>query len=330
MGDDRSFWQDRPTFLTGGAGLLGGWTVRRLVDLGAEVVCLVRDRVPRSILLGSDLVDRVNLVHGDVNHQGLLERALGEYEIDTILHLAAQTVVVVANRNPVSTFQSNVGGTWSLLEAARRSPAVRSVVVASTDKVYGDQGEGVYDEDSPLLARFPYDVSKSCADAIARCYADTYRLPVAITRCGNLFGGGDLNWSRLVPGTIRAALRGQRPLIRSNGSPVRDYFYVEDAAEAYLLLARSLHERPDEIVGQAFNFSNEGKNTVLEVVTLILGLLGSDLQPEILATATNEIPHQQLSARKAHDTLGWRPRFDLEGGLVQTISWYRKFWDAMR
>ncbi len=206
-----TFWRDRPTFVTGATGLLGGWLVRSLVDAGADVICLVRDWVPRSELLRDALANQVRIVRGDVRDQALLERALGEYEIDVVFHLAAQTIVGVANRNPVSTFESNIGGTWSLLEACRRSPKLGAVVVASSDKAYGDQEELPYDEETPLEGRHPYDVSKSCADLIAKSYAVTYGLPVAITRCGNFYGGGDLNWNRLVPGTSRFQFRSPPP-----------------------------------------------------------------------------------------------------------------------
>ena len=323
--DPADFWRDRPTLVTGATGLVGAWTVRRLLDLGADVVCLVRDRVPRSVLFTSGMLDRVVLVHGDVTDQALLERALGEYEIDTALHLAAQTIVGVANRNPVSTFESNIAGTWSLLEAARRSPMVRSVVLASSDKAYGDHGEATYDEDMPLQGRHPYDVSKSCSDLIGQAYATTYDLPVAITRCGNFYGGGDLNWNRIVPGTIRSVLRGARPVIRSDGSYVRDYFYVEDGAIAYTHLAQRLCEAPEELRGRAFNFSSEAGHSVLDVTRRILALMGSNLEPEIRNEATNEIRVQRLSAERARSQLGWSASFDLESGLGRTIPWYERF-----
>jgi len=252
---------------------------------------------------------------------------LGEYEIDMAIHLAAQTIVGIANRNPVSTLETNIGGTWALLEACRRSPTVKQIVLASSDKAYGDQDRLPYDEEMPLQGRHPYDVSKSCADLIGQAYAVTYGLPVAITRCGNFYGGGDLNWNRIVPGTIRSVLRGQRPIIRSDGHYVRDYFYVEDAAAAYMLLAERLAENPD-LRGQAFNFSNETQVTVLELVERILGLMGSDLEPDVRNEASNEIRCQYLSAAKARCMLGWRPLFTLEEGLQRTIDWYKDFLGA--
>ena len=319
-----SFWRDRPVFVTGGTGLVGSWLVKRLLDAEADVVCLVRDWVPQSELVRSGAFDRVKVVRGDVGDQALLERALGEHEIDTVIHLAAQTIVGIANRNPVSTFETNVRGTWALLEACRRSPRVKQIVVASSDKAYGDQEILPYDESTPLQGRHPYDVSKSCADLIAHSYAHSYGLPVVITRCGNFYGGGDLNWNRLVPGTIRSVHRGERPVIRSDGSFVRDYFYVEDGAAAYMLLAERL-AGDRSLSGEAFNFSNEIQVPVTGLVDRLLALMSSDLKPDIRNEATNEIRHQYLSAAKAKEKLGWSPLFDLDGGLSRTIAWYEEF-----
>lgn len=317
-----TWWRDRPVFVTGASGLVGGHVVRQLIEKGAEVVCLVRDRVPASQLWEGPVPKAANVVWGDLAAQGLLERALGEYEIDTVIHLAAQTIVGIANRNPVSTFESNIGGTWRLLEAARRSPRVKQVVVASSDKAYGDQPDLPYDESAPLEAKFPYDVSKAAAELIARSYAATWGLPVAITRCGNFYGGGDLNWNRIVPGTIRSILRGQRPVIRSDGEYVRDYFYAEDGADAYLRLAEALAEGK-AAPGEAFNFSYERPLSVHEIVRHIRGSLRSDLEPEVRNEATNEIRRQYLSAAKARAQLGWTPRVGFDEGLARTIAWYR-------
>lgn len=319
-----SFWRDRPTFVTGATGLIGGWLVKRLLDAGADVVCLVRDWVPQSEFVRAGLVERVKVVRGEVQDRGLMERTLGEYEVDTCIHLAAQTIVGIANRNPASTFEANVTGTWTLLEACRRSPAVRQVVVASSDKAYGEHEVLPYSEEAPLQGRHPYDVSKSCADLIAQAYGATYKLPVAVTRCGNFYGGGDLNWNRIVPGTIRSVLRGQRPVIRSDGHYVRDYFYAEDGAIANMMLAERLAENAD-LRGEAFNFSNEIQVTVLELVELMLGQMNSSLRPEVRNEATNEIRHQYLSAAKARRLLGWEPRFTLDEGLRRTIQWYENF-----
>src|ERR1039457_2237910 len=319
-----TFWRDRPTFVTGGTGLVGSWLLRRLVDQGAEVICLVRDWVPQSEVVRAGIFDRVKVVRGDVCDQQLLERALGEYEIATVFHLAAQTTVPVANRNPVSTFETNVGGTWSVLEACRRSPKVEQIVLASSDKAYGSHAQLPYAEDTPLVGRTPYDVSKSAADLIAQAYAATYGTPVVITRCGNFYGGGDLNWNRIVPGTIRSVVRGERPIIRSDGHSIRDYFYVEDGAAAYMLAAERLAQQKD-IAGFAFNFSNELQITVLQLVKLILKLMDSELEPDIRAEASHEIRHQYLDAARARALLNWSPSFTLDEGLRRTIVWYTEY-----
>lgn len=321
------FWTDRPTFVTGGAGLVGSWVVRRLVEAGADVVCLIRDWVPQSEVVRRGLLDKVRVVRGDICDQELIERVLGEYEISTVIHLAAQTIVGIANRNPVSTFESNIKGTWALLEACRRSPKVSSVVVASSDKAYGDAKVMPYDETTRLEGRHPYDVSKSCADLIAQSYAHTYDLPVVVTRCGNFFGGGDLNWNRIVPGTIRSVLRGERPVIRSDGKFVRDYFYVEEGARVYMMLAERLAQDP-KLRGEAFNFSNEMQVTVLELVDKIISAMKSDLRPDVHDEAVQEIRIQYLSAKKAREQLGWKPELTLDEGLTRTIAWYREFLGA--
>lgn len=321
------FWSDRPTLVTGGTGLVGSWLVRRLIAAGADVVCLVRDWVPQSEAVASGALAHVKTVRGDLCDASLMERVLGEYEIDTVMHLAAQTIVGIANRNPTSTFETNIRGTWVLLEACRRAPTVRQIVLASSDKAYGDQDKLPYSEETPLQGRHPYDVSKSCADLIAQTYAVSYDLPVVTTRCGNFYGGGDLNWNRIVPGTIRSILRGQTPIIRSDGQSIRDYFYVEDGAAAYMLLAERLaHDR--RLTGEAFNFSNELQVTVLEIANRIARLMGVSAAPDIRNEAANEIRHQYLNATKARERLGWVPSFSLEEGLVRTIEWYRHFFEA--
>jgi len=322
-----AFWRDRSVFVTGGTGLLGSWLVKQLLDAGSNVVCLVRDWVPQSELVRSRRIEQVNTVRGDIVDRDLIERALGEYEVEVVFHLAAQTIVGIANRNPVSTFSTNIEGTWNLLEACRRSPKVASIVVASSDKAYGDQEHLPYNETMPLQGRHPYDVSKSCADLIAQTYAVSYNLPVAVTRCGNFYGGGDLNWNRVVPGTIRSIVRGERPVVRSDGNFVRDYFYIEDGAAAYMLLAERLASYAG-LRGQAFNFSNESQVSVLDMVELILRKMKSSLRPEVLNQASNEIRHQFLSAERARTRLNWRPQFTLESGLDRTLAWYREFLGA--
>lgn len=317
------FWKGKNVFITGCTGFLGSWLTKELVRLGASVTGLVRDNVPQSWLYSGDEYKKINTVVGALEDEPLLERILGEYEIDTVFHVAAQAIVGIANRNPLSTFEANIRGTYNLLEASRKSPLVRRIVVASSDKAYGDQARLPYTEDMSLCGSHPYDVSKSCADLIAQAYHKTYGLPVCITRCGNLFGGGDLNFNRIIPQTIRSIINGEPPVIRSDGSFIRDYFYVEDAVRAYLLLAEKMNEL--YIEGHAFNFSNEVRLTVLELVNKILNLMGSDLEPVILNQGSNEIRHQYLSARKAREILGWAPRFTIEDGLKKTIAWYREF-----
>lgn len=320
-----NFWLDRPTLVTGATGLLGGWLVQRLLEQGADMVCLTRDWVPLCELEKAGYMSRVKLAHGDICDQAVLERVLSEYEIDTVFHLAAQTIVGVANRNPVATFESNIRGTWLMLEACRRAPTVKQILIASSDKAYGEQEKLPYTEETRLEGQHPYAVSKSCADLIAQTYAVTYGSPVAITRCGNFYGGGDLNWNRIVPGTIRSALRGERPVIRSDGKSERDYLYVEDGVSAYLTLAEALANRRD-LAGQAFNFGQNQPVTVLELVQLILKHCGrADLQPEVRGEATNEIPSQYLDYTKAREVLGWTPQFGLDDGLRHTVGWYRGF-----
>jgi CDP-glucose 4,6-dehydratase len=319
-----SFWRDRPVFITGATGLVGGWLVKHLLEAGADVVGLVRDWVPRSELVAGRLIDRVKVVRGDVRDQETIERTLGEYEIATVFHLAAQTTVGVANRNPVSTLDTNIRGTWALLEACRRSPAVQQIVIASSDKAYGEQEVLPYTEKAPVEGRHPYDVSKSCADLLARMYATTYQLPVCVTRCGNFYGGGDLNWNRLVPGTIRSVIRGERPVIRSDGHFTRDYLYVEDGCRAYMRLAEQLAATP-AIRGEVFNFSYEQPLTVLELVARLLAVMGSDLAPDVRDEASNEIRKQYLDASKARKVLGWAPAFTLETSLRATVDWYRDY-----
>lgn len=295
------------------------------MDSGRDVICLIRDTIPKSQLYLSGYHDKVRaVVRGSLEDYFCLERTLNEYEVDTIFHLGAQTIVGPANRSPLSTFESNIKGTWNVLEAARNSKLIERVIVASSDKAYGEQQELPYTEDMPLIGRHPYDVSKSCADLIAQSYYHTYGLPVAIARCGNFYGGGDLNFNRIVPGTIRSALMNERPIIRSDGKYVRDYIYVEDAADAFLVLAEYL-DNP-KVKGEAFNFSSERPVTVLELVAKILELMGREhLEPVILNEAVNEIERQYLSAEKARKVLKWRPKYTLEKGLNKTISWYSEF-----
>lgn len=319
-----SFWRDRNVFVTGATGLLGSWLVEELLEREANVICLVRDQVPASRLVGEGLIGRVNVVRGDLVEYETLLRALNEYEVNTVFHLGAQTIVGTAARSALSTFESNVKGTWVLLEACRaNAQLVERVVIASSDKAYGAHDTLPYTEKTPLVGRFPYDVSKSCADLIALSYFHTYRVPIAVTRCGNLFGGGDLNWNRLIPGTIRSAIRNESPVIRSDGSFVRDYFYVRDAIEAYLLLAEQVPN--DGVVGEAFNFGTETPLSVLEAANSVLEAVGCpNLELTVLNEANHEIPKQFLDCSKARSVLNWKPGRTLEQGLTDTVDWYRR------
>jgi CDP-glucose 4,6-dehydratase len=318
-----SFWERRRVLVTGCTGFLGFWLTQSLVARGAEVVGLVRDRVPWSPFFRSGLDRRVSVVDGDLGDLSLLQRALGEYEVQTVFHLAAQAIVGVANHDPLSTFESNIRGTWLLLEACRHARHVTGVVTTSSDKAYGVHRDLPYREDTHALqGRHPYDVSKSCADLISLAYAATYRLPVATVRCGNLFGPGDLNMSRIVPGTICAALRGERPVIRSDGSPVRDYLFVGDAVAGYLALGERLDA--EAVRGRPFNFGTGERRSVLELTRMILAAAGRpDLEPEVQGAARNEIDAQYLAADAAASILGWRPGAPLASRLAETVAWYR-------
>ncbi|MGH7505293.1 MAG: GDP-mannose 4,6-dehydratase [Longimicrobiales bacterium] len=316
------FWQQRKVFVTGATGLLGSSLIEDLLARGAKVICLVRDWVPESRLIESEVIARTSVVRGDLEDLGALLRAINEYEVDTVFHLGAQTIVGTASRSPLSTFEANIRGTWNLLEACRICPRlIERIVVASSDKAYGAHDRLPYTEDAPLQGRFPYDVSKSCADLITFSYHTTYGLPVAVTRCGNLYGGGDLNFNRLIPGTIRSVLQGERPIVRSDGTFVRDYFYVRDAVAAYLDLAERLPEEP--LPGKAFNFGTETPVSVLELVNVLLRLMDRpDLEPVVLNQASHEIPRQYLDCTRARTLLGWAPRHTLEEGLRDTVGWY--------
>jgi CDP-glucose 4,6-dehydratase len=318
-------WQGRRVYVTGATGIVGSWLVKRLVAEAAYVVALVRDADPASELIRSGDINRVSVVNGRLEDYHTQDRAINEHEIDTVFHLAAQPIVTTAVRSPLPTFEANIRGTWNVLESCRvYRELVKRVVVASSDKAYGDALVLPYTEDMPLNGRHPYDVSKSCTDLLAMTYAHTYNLPVVVARCGNIYGGGDLNWSRIVPGTIRSLLAGERPVIRSDGRYIRDYLYVEDVVSAYIALAITAADAG--ITGEAFNFSPETQVPVIDIVRLLQRIMGrTDLDPVILDQARAEIRDQYLDATKAHRLLGWKPKYSLESGLQATVSWYEKF-----
>jgi CDP-glucose 4,6-dehydratase len=308
------FWRGRRVLVTGCSGFLGSWLTRALVAEGADVAGLVR----------SGFVERITAVPGDVTDLPLLVRTLRDHEIDTVFHLAAQAIVGTAQLEPIETFETNVRGTWNLLEACRGSDRVARVVVASGDKAYGSHERLPYEEDFALQGRQPYAASKSCGDLIATCYHHSFGLPVTITRCANLFGAGDLNWNRIVPGTIRSVIEGTCPVIRSDGTPLRDYIHVDDAVRAYLTLARAMEDQT--IHGEAFNFGTGEPVSVIEMTRRVLTLAGrEDLEPDVQGRATGEISRQYMSSAKALRLLGWRPERTLDEGLRETIAWYREF-----
>ncbi|HEU5347637.1 MAG TPA: GDP-mannose 4,6-dehydratase [Ktedonobacterales bacterium] len=319
------FWPGRRVFITGATGLVGAWLVKDLLALGAHVVALVRDADPQSEFYRSGDYRRTAIVQGRLEDFWTLERAINEHEINTVFHLAAQPIVGAAFRSPLQTFEANIRGTYNLLEACRlHTGLVQRVVIASSDKAYGAQATLPYTEDMPLQGVFPYEVSKSCTDLIAQSYHRTYDLPVAIARCGNIYGGGDLNWSRIVPDAIRCGLEGRRLVIRSDGTYIRDYIYVKDVSAAYLHLA--MHLDNPQVRGEAFNFSPECAVSVLDLVATIQRLIGGDQPaPDVQGVARGEIPAQYLEATKARRILGWTPRYSLDAGLQETIAWYRAY-----
>lgn len=320
-------WQGRRVLVTGAYGFLAGHLIERLLERGAEIVGLVRDCPKESYLQLRGLEGRITRVSGDLTDLELCRRAVNEHEVQVVLHVAAQAIVGLANRSPLSTFESNIRGTYTLLEACRelwgpRSP-LQAIIVASSDKAYGDQETLPYREEAPLQGLHPYDASKSCTDLISRTFANTYGLPVAVTRCANLYGPGDLNLSRIVPATCQSVLRGERPIIRSDGSPQRDYLYVRDAAEGYLALAERLSA--GEAAGRAYNLGTGRPVTVLELVAQIIAVAGSDLTPDVQGTASAEIQHQYLDPGRARRELGWEAQTPLEQGLREAYDWYKGY-----
>ena len=313
----------RSILVTGAYGLLGGWLTAALVRRGARVCVVRRDEQPGSALVITGLEASVDVVHGDICAEGLVERALAEYEVDTVFHLAAQTIVPTANRSPLSTFETNIRGTWTLLEACRRHGTER-VVVASSDKAYGPHDALPYREELALQPVYPYDVSKAATDLIARCYWHTWDLPVAVARLANIYGGGDVNRSRLVPEAIGATLAGRAPVVRSDGSPERDFLYVEDAVAAYVAIADALGR--GEGRGEAFNAGGGRPHRVLDIVRLICRLAGTDIEPDVRGAGTpaGEIDRQWVDTTKLRELTGWKPVVELEEGLRRTIEWYRE------
>ncbi|MCX8044600.1 MAG: GDP-mannose 4,6-dehydratase [Desulfobacterota bacterium] len=324
------FWKGKNVFITGCTGFLGFWLTKHLLQQGAHVVGLIRDEVPMAAFYRENLHQRITVVRGDVENGTLLERVVGEYAIDTVFHLAAQPIVTVAYHNPIATFKANIEGTWNVLEACRRHhPQVKRIIVASSDKAYGQQKKLPYTEDAELRGTHPYDVSKSCADLICGTYVTTYGLPVCVTRCGNFYGGGDLNFNRIVPGTIRSVLLDEPVVIRSDGTPLRDYLYIKDAVYAYCMLAENIEALG--LPGEAFNFSSGTPVSVLDITRMILNAMGKpDYPVQIMKSACGEIQDQYLSIEKAQRVLGWMPRYGFELGIHETIMWYQNYFAHLR
>lgn len=319
-----SFWNNRTAFVTGATGFVGAHIVRHLTEKGAKVICLQRDAVRTNSLDILGLRSKVTVINGSLEDFSLMERILNEYEIDAVFHLAAQALVGAANRSPLSTFETNIRGTYLLLEACRRSETVKRIVVASSDKAYGSHDLLPYREDFPLHGRFPYDVSKTCTDLISQSFAHSYKLPVAVTRSANIYGAGDMNLSRIIPGTIISILKGENPIIRSDGTPIREFIHVDDVACGYLLLA----EKIEEASGEAFNFGTNEPVQMLDLVNKILSVMDKTetLPPQIMLKTKieREIDAQYLSAEKIEERFGWKAEIDLESGLRQTVEWYQR------
>ena len=316
-------WKDKNVFITGADGFIGGWVAKILVEKGANVVVVVRDFKKNNALELHNIKDKVSIVPGDIVNYELMSRIINEYSIEHIFHFAAQALVGIANRSPLSTYDSNIKGTWTILESVRHSKTVEGVVVASSDKAYGSQKILPYKEDQPLMAVYPYDATKACTDILARSFAKSYDMPITVTRNGNTYGGADLNFSRIIPDAIVSSLLGKALIIRSDGTPERDYFYIKDAVDSYLTLAENAHRK--DVRGEAFNFGTETPINVLDLVKKIIKLTGKNIPVKVLGTAKNEIDKQYLSISKAKKVLKWKPKYVLDDGLKETVVWYREY-----
>lgn len=324
MVNTKRFWKNRSVLLTGGDGIVGSWLIKALLSAGAKVVALIYDHNTNSELYLSGDVHRIKVVDGRLEDISVIRLALTKYKIESVFHLGAQAIVGTAWQRPLDTFESNIRGTYNLLEACRLTKSVRRIVVASSDKAYGEHTQLPYTEEMSLQGRFPYEVSKSCTDLLAQSYYYSYGLPVAIVRCGNIYGGGDLHFSRIVSGTILSFLNGQAPIIRSDGKFVRDYIYVKDVCHAYMLVAQGLADK--KLWGESFNCSNEEPMTVLALVKAISQMMGcSAIKPKILNQVHGEIRKQFLSSAKIQRLLKWRAQYSLTQGLSETVDWYRTF-----
>lgn len=326
MKDNSDFWTHKNVLVTGGSGFLGSYVIEKLIAKKANIIAIIRDQLPKSRLFYENLVENITIVNGDISDYRLVERTLNEYEIEVVFHLAAQTIVQIANRAPISTFESNIKGSWNILEVCRNIDTVKRIIVASSDKAYGEKEELPYYETDPLKAKHPYDLSKAITDLLAQGYYTTYGLPIGITRCGNLYGGGDLNFNRIVPQTIRSIIYNQNPEIRSDGTFLRDYFYVEDAANSYIMFAENLLEK--NLEGEVFNFGTGKPVSVLKLVELLLKISNKEeLKPKINNTAKDEIKDQYLDCSKASKIFNWKPTHTLEMGLRKSFEWYKRWFN---
>tara|TARA_Y100000310_G_scaffold262419_1_gene272079 strand:- start:3741 stop:4715 length:975 start_codon:yes stop_codon:yes gene_type:complete len=320
---DKISWKNTNVLVTGADGFIGSHIAKALVEKGARVVTIARDIKKTNNMDILDLKDKIDIVRGDIINLEDCERAINEYDIEFCFHIAAQAIVGPANRSPLSTFGSNIKGTWNILETCRTSKTIKGIIIASSDKAYGQQKKLPYTEDSPLNGYFPYDASKACAEIIARSYFMTYNLPLAITRNANTYGPADMNMSRIIPDVITRLVKDEQPIIRSDGNPERDYLYIKDSVNAYLILAENLHRK--EVVGQAFNFGTGKPISVLDLYKKMIKIVGKDVKPKILGQAKNEIDRQYLDSSKAKKVLGWEPEYDIDSGLKETIEWYKKY-----
>ena len=316
-------WKGMNVLVTGADGFIGSHVAKTLIDKGAEVTTIVRDIKKTSNIDILNIKKKINIMHGNLINFEHCERALNEYDIEFCFHIAAQTIVRRANRSPLSTFESNIKGTWNILEACRISKTIKGLIIASSDKAYGQQKKLPYREDSPLNGYFPYDASKVCAEILARCYFMSYKLPLAITRNANTYGPADMNLSRIIPDTITRLIGNEQPVIRSDGTPERDYMYIKDAVNAYLTIAENLHRK--DVLGEAFNFGTNKPISVLKLYKKIIKLMVKNIKPKILGEAKNEIDKQYLDSSKAKRILKWEPKYNLDSGLRETIDWYKKY-----
>lgn len=323
-------WKGKNIIITGATGFVGYWLTKALVDRQANVIALTYGDVNKSVLGTTGLVKDLTAIRCDIRDLDSLKEIFRNNEVDTVFHLAAQAIVGVANKSPISTFEVNIKGTWNVLETVRITEGIERVVIASTDKVYGEPRKLPITEDHPLLASYPYDASKACADILSRTFAKLYGLPIGVTRCCNIYGGGDLNFSRIIPETMMAVIENRSPVIRSDGTPVRDFIHVEDAVDAYLVLAQNL-DRPD-VQGHAFNFGSNMPINILDLVKKIIRLSGKDLKPDVQGRGKlrGEIDQQYLSSEKAREIIGWRPMLKLDGGLKKTLDWYVNYFSAAK